>query len=274
MVKLLDLIDKLELDQKLINDFNRENIFYVYELLEINPNKEIGKYRPINLTKKQKNDIRSVLNLNNLRYVYELDENEKEEYYNYLNSLWEEKKGKEIESLDIDFFDFPVRVRNGLVRSGIDSLFKLSKVNIKDLYGIRNLGTSSIPIILETIHKLGIYLHGEDISKINKINTVVDTYEKIKDRNLFLIEEAKEVIERKSQKQNILDMTKKIEKIVTSESISENEMDNQLITHMYMILEVLKDNENKEKVEAIEELLKSLYHFDKTEIKKLIKNND
>ena len=37
-IELLDLIDKLNLDQKTINDLNKMNIFYVYELLVLDLN--------------------------------------------------------------------------------------------------------------------------------------------------------------------------------------------------------------------------------------------
>ena len=274
MIGLLDLIDKLELDQKTINDFKRENIFYIYELLEINPNSIIGKKRPITLTKKQKNDIKRGLEANNLKYVFEMDETEKSNYYELLKGKIKEKKGQEIESLDIDFFKLSARIRNGLIRSGIDSLFKLSRMNIRELHEIRNLGESSVPIILEIIHNLGIYLHGEDISKIDKINTVKDTYETVKEKNLFLIDEAKEIIDRKSNKLELLDMMKNLNRIIEQENAAEHEVNNELVSYMFMILEILKNDGNNAKIDEIERLLKELYFFDTDDVKKIIRNSN
>ena len=58
-IDLLDLIDKLQLDQKTINDLNANKIFYVYELLTIDPKTSFTQLKAMKhcLTNYQRNLI-------------------------------------------------------------------------------------------------------------------------------------------------------------------------------------------------------------------------
>ena len=258
-VELLDLIDKLELDQKTINDLNHHNIFYIYELLTINPNvalnpNEITKHY---LKKMQKREIVESVHSNNYKFTYEMNNKQQQNYYNYVNKLLKEKNSKEIENRSVDYFSFSTRIKNSLIRSGYDTLLKMSKMTILDLKETKNLGTASINIILNSLHSLGIYLHGEDILQIESLTIVKNSLEKFEEDNLFLIQQAKG--ESRKKKKELLEIMNKLNRIIEISDRKEKRINNALISYIYIILDVLKDDSNKDKIEEIEKILKTLY---------------
>lgn len=272
-IDLLDLIDKLQLDQKTINDLNANKIFYVYELLTINPKTSFAQLKSMKhcLTNYQRNLIEEKVHSNNFKFLVECSEKEQQSYYDYINSILQEKHTEEIENMDLDCLNFPHRIRNCLLRSGYDTLFKIAKMSILDLKQIRNLGTSSIELVLNKLHSLGIYLHGEDISKIKKITTVKTTIENLEENSLFLIEQAKEKIKNRKNKTELLRLIKDVNRIIEISDAKEKETKNELISYIYMILDVLKDDSNKEKIEQVESILKTLYIIDVDEDIKILK---
>lgn len=258
-VELLDLIDKLELDQKTINDLNHHNIFYIYELLTINPNvalnpNEITKHY---LKKMQKREIVESVHSNNYKFTYEMTNEQQQDYYNYVNKLLKEKNSKEIENRSVDYFSFSTRIKNSLIRSGYDTLLKMSKMTILDLKETKNLGTASINIVLNSLHSLGIYLHGEDILQIESLTIVKNSLEKFEEDNLFLIQQAKG--ESRKKKKELLEIMNKLNRIIEISDRKEKRINNALISYIYIILDVLKDDSNKDKIEEIEKILKTLY---------------
>ena len=258
-VELLDLIDKLELDQKTINDLNHHNIFYIYELLTVNPNvalnpNEITKHY---LKKMQKREIVESVHSNNYKFTYEMTNEQQQDYYNYVNKLLKEKNSKEIENRSVDYFSFSTRIKNSLIRSGYDTLLKMSKMTILDLKETKNLGTASINIILNSLHSLGIYLHGEDILQIESLTIVKNSLEKFEEDNLFLIQQAKG--ESRKKKKELLEIMNKLNRIIEISDRKEKRINNALISYIYIILDVLKDDSNKDKIEEIEKILKTLY---------------
>lgn len=276
-VELIDLIDKLNLNQKTINDLNENNIFYVYELLSINPRKDFNdkmSAKPA-LTDFERKEIEQKIHNCGYKFIFELTEEKQKEVYDHINAMLNEKFTKEIENQDIDCFRFSARINNSLNRAGYDNLLKVSQMSILDLKKIRNLGVSSIEKILIEFHKKGIYLRGEDIKDINGLAVVKNTLEKFEDENLFLIEQAQKKMKTTKTKYELLGIMKKVNTIIELSDKREDYISNELISYMYLILNALRENANKEKIEKIEEIekiLKTLYVLDSDEdIKKLKK---
>jgi len=272
-VELLDLIDKLGLSQKTINDLNHHNIFYIYELLTINPNvainqNEITKHY---LKKMQKREIVERVHSNNYKFTYEMNNKQQQNYYNYVNELLKEKNSKEIENRSIDYFNFPTRVRNSLIRSDYDTLLKMSKMTILDLKRTKNLGTASINIILNSLHSLGIYLHGEDILQTESLTMVKNSLGEFEEDNLFLIQQAKERFKSRKKKKELLEIMNKLNRTIEISDRKEKRINNELISYIYIILDALKDNSNKDKIEEIEKILKTLYALEIDNDAKILK---
>lgn len=70
----------------------------------------------------------------------------------------EEVKDTGIPDLKIEYLDLSVRSYNCLKKSGIDTLKALSKVTVKDLLGIKNLGKGSLNEIINKLREYGIEL--------------------------------------------------------------------------------------------------------------------
>lgn len=263
-IELLDLIDKLNLDQKTINDLNKMNIFYVYELLVL----DLNALNNISLF--QRRNIQEACYNNNYNFMSELTDKKKKKYYEKLSFLLEEKKGRTIGNCKIDELRLSKRVELGLKRAGYFDLYSVSKLNIRKLENVRNLGESSIEILLNKLHSLGIYLHGEDIKYVKKIVSVDTEYEKVEKINDELLKNVNDqMVKQEEKKKAIIEFGKL--KNLSEEIAKENrQLDNELIEYIYRLLDLLRNDDNEEEIKQIESILLKMYSIDETP-KKLIK---
>lgn len=263
-VELLDLINKLDLDQKTINDLNKMNVFYVYELLTLNLN------RLNNLSLFQRLNIQEVCYDNGYHFIFELTKKDKKKYYNKLRFLLKEKQGPTIGNCEIDALRFSKRIESGLKRAGCFDLYSVSKLNIRELENVRNLGTTSIEILLNKLHSLGIYLHGEDIKDVKNLISVNKEYEKVEEINKGLLKEVNEqMVKQEEKRKTIIELSKLKE--LSEEIANENrKIDNELIEYIYKILYLLRNKGNIKEIEKIERILLKMYSIEEKP-KKLIK---
>jgi len=135
----------------------------------------------------------------------------------------------------------------------------------------KNLGTASINIILNSLHSLGIYLHGEDILQTESLTMVKNSLGEFEEDNLFLIQQAKERFKSRKKKKELLEIMNKLNRTIEISDRKEKRINNELISYIYIILDALKDNSNKDKIEEIEKILKTLYALEIDNDAKILK---